>query len=545
MTLMRLLLTSLPWALVLVACTEVAQQDPTCADDKACADGRICALGLCVNPNDQRLRQVAVEIDPSVVGLPVQSVLDVDLRTSPRVDVTLAAGDLWSSDVRRRDADGNLVGLTAQVVARPERFIAGRVLAPAATTDDAGAFNVLVVEGQRYGLSVVPSDDSLPPLYVDDAIRAHGVAGRETLADFVCEAGAIVLTGSVKAGVDTATLGVTDLSVALTRDGRRVSSLASTSGEAGSFELRLPAAAAGTEHEPNRLDLEIRPAGNDGYPALSIHGINASQGGTIDLGVISLGDVLAPVPFTGRVVGSDGNAVPNATALFRADIGAGVYTKTAEADGDGNLNLLIPPGSYRIVVVGPADVSTAGLLVVDAVAVPSDGGTVDLNLRARVRYHGVVRDSDAVAVAGAAVSIVRIGGVDAAVPEDLGDTLVSFNVVSGADGAFDVGVDPGRYRVSVAPALGTNAPAFSELVTVPDGGLARDLAIPARAFVAGTVLFEGAPVPGAYVRVFSTFLDERGAAILLGEGVAAADGAFAIVVPDFTGVDVSNPSPPG
>ena len=73
-------------------------------------------------------------------------------------------------------------------------------------------------------------------------------------------------------------------------------------------------------------------------------------------------------------------------------------------------------------------------------------------------------------------------------------------------------------------------------------GLRRNVNLPDRAFVVGAVLFNDAPVPSAYVRVFSTFEDERGAAIILGEGIAGTDGAFEIVVPDL--VEVALPDPP-
>ena len=57
------------------------------------------------------------------------------------------------------------------------------------------------------------------------------------------------------------------------------------------------------------------------------------------------------------------------------------------------------------------------------------------------------------------------------------------------------------------------------------------------------VLFEGQPQEGAWVRVYSALVDERGAAILVGEGAAGADGAFEIGVPDLV-ADVVNPNPP-
>ena len=80
-------------------------------------------------------------------------------------------------------------------------------------------------------------------------------------------------------------------------------------------------------------------------------------------------------------------------------------------------------------------------------------------------------------------------------------------------------------------------------MVVRPAGLRRDVQLPGRALVVGSVVFAGAPVGAAFIRVFSGFVDERGAAILVGEGFADDSGAFEIAVPDIV-ASVANPTPP-
>ena len=141
------------------------------------------------------------------------------------------------------------------------------------------------------------------------------------------------------------------------------------------------------------------------------------------------------------------------------------------------------------------------------------------------------------------MSFVRIAAADGAREDLLGDRLVSFEVETDAAGAWALALDPGRYRVAIRPPPSSAAPAFSEIATFDEGRTTHDVDLPQRAIVAGTVLFDGQPQEGAWVRVYSALVDERGAAILVGEGAAGADGAFEIGVPDLV-ADVVNPNPP-
>ncbi len=524
-----------------VACSLPLPQATSCSGDADCPRADVCALGSCVNPADQRLGAVDVEIDPSAAGLPVQSRLALNLRDNPRVDVSLASGVTWSGRVRHGDGGP---GVAAQVLARPEEFIAGRALAPNAQTDDAGNFSVLLVDGERYGVTVVPGDAALPPAYDDAGFVANGdSSGRVTLdPPFVDDAAGIRVRGFVKAGEGAAEQGIPQLALHVENQaGRRVSSTARTAAD-GSFTVVL-SGVAGTAGDP--LTLTVSPTSdNPSFPSLGVPvDPDKAHEGVLDAGVVSLGVVLTPAHFVARVVDEAGHGVPGATATLQAEVGNGAFQTLVQADGAGVLDAQLPPGTYTVVVVAP-ETSAAGLLVQGDVDVPSTNADLELTLPARVRFAGAVLDPDGATLPGAQLTITRV--VDPAGPDaPLAHTFVSFTTQSGDDGTFEVSVDPGRYRVSTRPPRGKNAPASSELVTVPDGGLQADVRLPARAVVAGTVLSSGAPVDNAYVRVFSDFLlDEQGSAILVGEAVSGSDGAFEMVVPDFVGSGVQNPTPP-
>lgn len=514
----------------LSACAETSERID-CPDDGACPQGLVCAFGQCVDPTDQRLSLVDIEVDPSNVSLPVQSALAVDLRTSPRVDVELRPGVVVQGLVK--DAGGQAID--ALVVARPARFIPGRVLAPTATATAAGGFDFLAIEDERYGLTVLPADASLPPHYDEAGFRASGDADRtQTLESLIVPTGAVVVSGRVRAGEGVGEQGIEKLDVRLIDDSGRRWSSNSRTGADGSFALALAEGLTG-------LTLEILPTGdNDAFPTVRVLGVDASA--SVDLGPISLGDVLAPVGFQARVVDAAGGPVPGARASLSARIGNGVLTRQAEADDEGVLDVRLPPGLYEAVVLGGPDEPAGGLLVVSEIDVPAANTDLVFRLPPRVSWGGLVLDADGQPLGGASLDLVRVGD-EAGVPEEaLADTLVGFHVIADDGGRFAASVDPGRYRVSTRPPPGARAPAFSELVTVPAEGLERNVDLPARAVVAGTAVFDGEPTGGVYVRVFSALLDEQGAAILLGEGTAGPDGAFEIVVPDLVG---ETPEPPG
>ncbi|OGQ13849.1 MAG: hypothetical protein A2138_11210 [Deltaproteobacteria bacterium RBG_16_71_12] len=522
-------------ALVLgAACTDLAADAP-CGSDRACGGGLVCAFGACLDPLDQRLTTVDVEVDPGAgSGLPVQNVLQVNLSTTPRVDVALRPGVSVRGSVTAGEAP-----LAANVLLRPALSIPGRALAPLSSTDGTGQFSVGALDGARYAVTVNPSEPARAPYYAhdDEPFLVAGDDGSFDLPPLELPDVGPLVRGRVVAGAGVSASGIPALAVHIERtDGRRLSSMATTDAT-GAFEVALAEPMAD-------VTLVVTPTGdNSSYPVVAVPGLTLVDGDN-PLGDVELGDVLAPVPFTATVVDGTGAPVPRARLMLRALVGNGLFELSATADGQGVFDLSLVPATYDALVLGSPDAPAAGMLATPALEVPvPPGSPVVFRLPERLQVAGTVLDEYRDAVANAKVTLVRIGDVDGLPEELLGELLVSFEAETDAGGRWQAGVDPGRYRVSTRPPPSSIAPAFSEIVTFAPDRSGHDVELPPRAIVAGTVLFEGAPQDGAWVRVFSALLDERGAAILVGEGMAGADGAFEIGVPDLV-ADVTNPNPP-
>ncbi|MCC7071794.1 MAG: hypothetical protein IT383_10750 [Deltaproteobacteria bacterium] len=516
------------------ACTEYSADAP-CGSDRACGGGFVCAFGSCLDPLDQRLTIVDVEVDPgAAAGLPVQNVLQVDLSDTPRVDVALRPGVAVRGSVSSGEAP-----VAASVLLRPALSIPGRALAAQGVTDPGGQFNVVAVDGARYALTVNPSDPARAPYYAHDGqpVEVEGQAGAFELPPIELPDVGPLVHGRVVAGVGVALTGVDALAVHIERaDGRRLSSAAITDHD-GSFELALAEAV-------DDVVLVVTPTSdNVYYPTVTMPGLTLVDGDN-PLGDVALGDVLAPVPFSASVLDGEGAPVAGARLLVRAVVGEGMFELAATANEQGVIDVPLLPATYDLLVVGGADAQAAGMLTVEALEVPLPPETPTVfRLPARLRAAGTVLDAAGNEVANAKLSFVRIGDVDGVPEELLGATLVAFEAETDARGGFALSLDPGRYRLATRPPPSSSAPAYSEIVTIDDGRLVHDVELPQRAIVAGTVLYLGEPQAGAWVRVFSSLLDERGAAILVGEGLAGTDGAFEVGVPDLV-ADVSNPDPP-
>ena len=520
--------------IVFAACTDYAADAP-CGSDRACDGGFVCAFGACLDPLDQRLTTVDVEIDPgSAAGLPVQNVLQVDLSVTPRVDVALRRGVAVGGSVQAGDAP-----LAATVLLRPALSIPGRALAPQTATDADGDFTVVAVDGARYAVTVNPADPARAPYYAHDdqpiAVEADG--GTFALPTIELPDVGPLVQGRVVAGSGVEASGIDHLAVHVERvDGRRLSSVAVTDAS-GAFSVALA--------EPiDNVVLVVSPtADNAFYPTVAVPGLTLVDGDN-PLGDVELGDVLSPVPFTAAAIAGDGAPVPGARLVLRGVLGNGLFEVSAIADAQRTFDLVLPPARYDALVLGGAGEPSAGLLVAPGLDVPAaPDAPVVFRLPERLGAAGTVQDASGDPVGNATLTLVRIGDVNGVAEELLGDTLVAFEAESDERGNFELAVDPGRYRLNTRPPPSSSAPAFSEIVTFDDARTAHDVSLPQRAIVAGTVLFDGEPQAGAWVRVFSALLDERGAAILVGEGAAGADGAFEVGVPDLV-PDVTNPNPP-
>jgi hypothetical protein len=493
--------------------------DATCADDQACPDGTVCAFGLCVDP--AALAAVDVEVEPVVAsGVPAQAVFGVASDTGARVDVTLAPAVSVRSGVVGIDEGG--VGAT--VTAVPERSIAGRRRQPSATTTD-GPFTLALVEGERYRLQALPTERALPPILPADLFVAGTDEPPALVMTSARSAAGVVhpvtVRGQLVAGVGVATEPIPDVEVLLLDgDGRRVSSIAVTDAVEGRFEVGLAERQGDVRFVARRT---LQNALSLSFP------LDLGPEPVVDLGVVSLGSLLASVRVEGEVRSATGAPVDGAVVAFRGQIDAGIAEARTETVA-GRFSVTLHPGRYSVAVVGVAG-GTSGLLVT-TLDIIADTPDVVLTLPERVPASFTVTSSSGAAVGLASVVLTRVGDV-AGVPEPvLAAAQPVFLGSTDDDGGVVFAVDPGRYRIALQPPRGVEAPPFSTLLTVGEEGLGRDIALPAATIMAGTLQSAvGEAVVGAFVRVFSTLTDEQGRALFLGEGQSAADGTFEVYVP--------------
>jgi hypothetical protein len=495
-------------ALVAVGCPDVG--DGTCADDTVCGAGLVCAFGLCVDAND--LASVDLEVEPvATSNLPAQSVFDVDASAADgRVDVALVGAARVSGSVV--DVDGPAA---ASLRAVPARHILGRLRAPAAETDEAGAFSLPVLDDASYALLVEPTD--YPPLVIDDVDAGDDFDDGLVVddIDFIGVAGVVVNAGGPQQ----------DLDVFVQVDRRRVSTLAVTDA-AGAFNVVVRAL-------PPGATLVVRPrVGSQAQPTVQVplDGAGAAPGSVLDLGEISLGAGSGQNALVRGQVLRAGAPVAGAVVALDGLVGAGRFANRQVTNDDGIFVATVVSGTYEVAVVPPST-EQAGLSVT-TVDLSASRDDLVINLPTRVRADLVIQNADGQAVAGAAVSLQRIGDIAGLAEPVLVGAQPAFLGAADVDGAARVFVDEGRYRVSVTPPLGSGVPAFSTLVTVA-GSFERTFTLPPLRVFAGVVHDDdGAPTPGAFVRVFSRLVDEQGQALFLGEAVCGDDGSFAVSVAD-------------
>jgi hypothetical protein len=494
----------------------------TCTRDRDCATHDVCVFGECVDPSDQRLSSADLEIEPPPdAQLQVQAVFGVDLRSTARVDVNVRR-----TVVLEGQALSGGQPLLAHVLAAPATSIAGRALAPADPTDaSTGTFRIPLVDGDSYTLSVVPDDVTLPPLTQNASFVAAGDAvGVLDVGDVVLPDVLHTVIGRVVSGSDARAVPGVDVELDLVAGGR-VSSRARTDAN-GAFTVHVPTVLSA-------LTLTVRGSADNAFvPTVVQEGVFIDH--DTDLGSVSLGDLQAPLAVVLHVVDGAGAPVANARVFADATVGTGTFAVQADANAQGLVSLTLPPGSYDVAAAAPDDNVVAGLLVTTSVVVAATPAEATLTLPARTVLQGVVTDVNGAPVANAAVTTTRIGGSGGAPEPSLQGALRVSTGSTDDQGRFAVHVDAGRHRLTVIPVVGDTKPMSTEVIDVGVDALAHDVTLAKPAFLAGAVSANAGPVAGAYVRVFSALVDERGAAILLGQGLAGSDGTFNIVLPDVS-----------
>jgi hypothetical protein len=289
-----------------------------------------------------------------------------------------------------------------------------------------------------------------------------------------------------------------------------------------------------------------------GLPELSLP---ADAGITIDAAVAAAGTLelkwaaIVPAPVSLVVRASDG-AAPAAGARVRLEratpmMGAGTFVYTppggtavtrpmpgtvrlnGQVGADGTIAFpRVPPGSYRLLVT-PADTDRTSALTATTLEVPAGGVSAqNVRLAGKVKLRGKLLPSPASAD-------TRVY----AAPRDLDPPRPVASAIVGADGSYQLDVDPQRgYVVWADPGLGkpfaraqlATVDAGAAGTTVPDRNLPKALAWKS------TLFSEAGPINGAVIQIFcdlaaASCLDPN---ITLGEGLSDKSGGFTLSLPD-------------
>ncbi|HEY1097309.1 MAG TPA: carboxypeptidase-like regulatory domain-containing protein [Myxococcota bacterium] len=500
------------------ACDENLAAVASCETDADCSFG-VCAFSLCVDPS--ALGTVDLEVEPQAgTNVPPQSLLGVDVAGDDRVPLVLSPAVTVSGTVL--DLDGNAID--AAVFAVPVDGIAGRLRQRTVTADNAG-FALPLVRDQAYRFAATPSSPSLPPVYGDIDVIAGSGEARLQVAVVRRVFGSVVAGGAPGVAINS----IADCAVSIVDGNDRLVSTVDITDLDGSFALAI-----GTDVVDPQLVL--RPQGP--YPAVRmpiVLGTATETGDPVPLGTLSLSETLTPRGLTGTVRNVDGSPAVGAVVVARGEIGNGIVSVRQVTDDAGAFSMSVVDGTYEVVAVG-ASTTISGIATLQNVTVAAAVSGLVLDLPARVRSALTVArspDSDE-PVAAASVVLTRIGAVDSSIAEPiLKDAQPIFTGNTDEGGSVVLDVDPGYYRLVVQPPRGQALPAFSGIVQIAETGQRTIALNDARVFAGVLRNDSGAVVPGAFVRVFSPIVDERGQAVFLGETIADSDGAFAVSIPSF------------
>jgi hypothetical protein len=518
--------SGLVWPSCVSAVGDSSLEQGSCIIDDECNSGDLCVLGVCIDPLDQDLSLVHLEIrPPENAGLLTQQTFFVETGLPERIALQLRESSSQPGSIRR--ADGS--GLDARLVALPETSIEGRSLVQSVDVGIDGIFSMPLLDSETYRVEVYPNDMSVPPYFLPESIVVQ--PDSETPQDLGILLSApeerIAIQGTVVAGEGAAKMPIADLEIHVMHADRRVSSM-DYSDDEGYFLVTLPFA------DYDALSLVIRPSdANPSFP--HVKHLLGSVSGDQDLGDISLGTITTPVGFGGVVLGPDREPVAQANIFIRGDVGIGEIKRLLTTDEEGLFWDSIAPGQYDVTVLAPVNSTSAGLLKQSDLDILSTTESIEFMLPPRTAISGEIVNSVGDPVQNASMRLERIGPPGESEDVVAGEAVWSFYANTDLAGAFTSTVDTGRYRVHLEPDPNSLDPLFSTLIDVFAETSPILLQLPAEARFAGRIEMprSGDPVADAHIRVFSSFSNELGEAILLGEGVSDGQGNFGVILPDL------------
>ena len=331
----------------------------------------------------------------------------------------------------------------------------------------------------------------------------------------------------------------------------------------GRFRVEVPyqaAEQATASRQP--ITIQITPAGSQfTTPRFTTPPITLVDGvDNVDLGNLNLPAIGFASLFRFQVVGPDQKPVNGATVRARTVIssdgsGASELVRDGSSDANGNVDLPLVPGSdgaaqsYDISVIPPAS-SSSGIACINGLAISGGGQdpsagvppvTAQLALPAKVSLSGTIVNVDNSAVASVAIAATRTA-VDPTTNCASSIVAPQASASSGADGPFQLMVDPGTYRLDFDPPAGASVPRLTETGVVVTAGpdASRTVQMLSGALLIGRVQgADGKSLSSVDVRFYeiacagqdACFGPARVEPLLRAETHTDSDGAFRAVVP--------------
>ncbi len=542
-----------------------------CADDGDCAAGEGCVAGMCL-PLAQEGRSYSVILTPPAgsdliqdqfAGVAVQAGGTMDLTMTDPVDVrgigaftpdAMTPSLNSNQELEVLEPLGGLLVATAPGVIAGTQFRSEAFVQASQKVGEDWTFVLRLLPGIPYEVTFVPSEDP-----------ARGALARLPTYTFAAqfsksETGFKVLVPSKTEYLASSVVGVIFLDEEGSQpvQGAKVSSVGSgmkgTTGvtdDQGVFRVVVPPGAG-------HLTLRVEPG--KGSPPFPIREFVYAKGARELVANATPRFVVGPVPPVRDIliqVFSIGDQtltpVPQARIEAEGQAGGGLASGYSVTGVDGIARLSLLEGVYALAVIPPEGSAYAARVSTLDLSASQDTNVFHVPLSRRTRIAGVVvRDDDGAPVVGAAVTF-QSDRVSAFEGTSLAPHEATASAVTGADGAFEVLLDPGVYAMTVIPPPSAGLARFGQPevdLTVGDAQvtvrLVRGALVRGRVLAAGS----GSPVPGAHVQVFFDLSDEDVTPAFVGTSYASsiqmvgsagtdAEGRFSVVVPDTGAPDGS------
>ncbi len=303
--------------------------------------------------------------------------------------------------------------------------------------------------------------------------------------------------------------------------------------EQGYFYLRLPLRRTVEtngdliECHPQFLDVTIRPTGDRRLPTVEVESVELAGP---ELGVFYMGEEPTSYTFSGTVMDTGSNPVPECRLRFEAEnIGNGTYTHEIKSQSDGQFSTILPEGTYDITAIPP--LQSGVRMQTSTWVLFQNESNVIIMIKNRFTLSGEVQDSEGGRVADVVVRAKRlgtVGGVDDGV-------VRTYEGITGSNGTFSLPVDSGRYNVHFIPPAASGLPRqLPKRVYIADSNESVEISLPSPAVVQGHVYDEyGNPQCDVTVDVYSSTETN---AYLIGQTISdspedGCTGAYAVIIP--------------